>query len=66
MVFYGEIILRCIRLNPAFWDGYNILQEPLHYDLYKTYLEANKFIDRIIAKLNSSGDEPLVKVAASY
>lgn len=65
-VSYGEIILRCIRLNPTFWDGYNILQELLHYDLYETYSEANKFISRIIAKLNSSGDELLERVAMTY
>lgn len=63
---YGEIILRCIRLNPAFWDGYNILQEVLHYDLYDTYTEAEKFVKRIVAKLNTTGDELLLKVAASY
>jgi len=63
---YGEIILRCIKLNPSFWDGYNILQELIHYDMYSTYTEAERFIDRIIAKLNSSGDELLIKVAESY
>ena len=65
-VSYGEIILRCIKMNPAFWDGYNILQELIHYDLYRSYKEANDFMDRIIAKLNSSGDELLIKVADSY
>lgn len=63
---YGEIIFRCIKTNYAFWDGYNILQELLHYDLYETYSEAERFLNRIIAKLNSSGDELLGKVAISY
>lgn len=65
-VTYGEIILRCIKINPYFWDGYSILQELLHYDLYRTYSEAEKFINRIIAKLNSSGDELLIKTADTY
>lgn len=63
---YGEIILRCIKTNYSFWDGYNILQELLHYDLYESYTEAERFINRIIAKLNGSGDELLMKVATSY
>ena len=63
---YGEIILRCIKMNPVFWDGYNVLQELLHYDKYETFTEADKFMNRIIAKLNSSGDELLRKVATTY
>ena len=65
-VSYGEIILRCLKINPTFWDGYSILQELLHYDKYETYTEAERFLNRIIAKLNSSGDELLMRVAASY
>lgn len=65
-ISYGEIILRCIKLNPVFWDGYNVLQELLHYDKYETWTEANNFMDRIISKLKSSGDELLEKVADSY
>lgn len=63
---YGEIILRCLKMNMAFWDGYNALQELLHYDKYETWTEANSFMDRIISKLKSSGDELLEKVADSY
>lgn len=63
---YGEIILRCIRMNMVFWDGYNVLQELLHYDKYETWDEANKFMNRIIAKLNASGDELLGKIAITY
>ena len=65
-ISYGEIILRCIKMNYAFWDGYNTLQELLHYDKYETWSEADKFINRIIAKLSSSGDELLGKVANTY
>ena len=65
-ISYGEMILRCLKLNPTFWDGYNILQELLHYDKYESFTEANSFMDRIIAKLNGSGDELLCKVADSY
>ena len=63
---YGEIILRCLKMNSVFWDGYNILQELLHYDKHETWTDANKFIERIIAKLNSSGYELLEKAAETY
>lgn len=65
-IHYGDIIVRCLKLNPIFWDGYNILQELLHYDRYDTYSDADKFMNRIIAKLNCSGNELLEKVAESY
>ncbi len=45
---------------------YHALQELLHYDKYETWTEANNFMDRIISKLKSSGDELLKKVADSY
>jgi len=63
---YGEIILRCLKLNQTFWDGYDILQELIHYDLYANYTDAQRFLNRIISKLNSTGDELLIKVADSY
>ena len=63
---YGEIITRCLKRNMVFWDGYNILQELLRYDKYESWTDANKFMDRIVAKLNSSGYELLDKVADSY
>ncbi len=63
---YGEIILRCLKMNLVFWDGYDALQELLIYDKYESYSEAERFMIRIIAKLTSSGDELLVKVAESY
>jgi len=65
-ISYGDIILRCLKLNPIFWDGYDILQELLHYDRYDTYSEADRFMNRIIAKLNSTCDELLIKTAESY
>ena len=55
-------ILRYLKLNTVFWDGYNILQELLHYDKYETYSDAERFLDRVI----SSNDELLFKVASSY
>ena len=63
---YSEIILRCLKKNIDFWDGYTVLQELLHYDRYDTFTEAMKFIERIIAKLTSSGNDLLCKVAESY
>lgn len=59
-------ILRYLKLNTIFWDGYNILQELLHYDKYETYSDAERFLDRIISKLIASNDELLFKVASSY
>ena len=53
-------------MNHVFWDGYNILQELLHYDKYKSYSESNDFMDRIINKLYLSCDELLGKIADSY
>jgi transposase len=63
---YGDIILECVKKNLVFWDGYNVLQELLHYDKYETYGEADKFMDRIIEKLNLTEDELLKKVASTY
>ena len=63
---YGELIYRCLKCNMNFWDGYNVMQELLHYDKYETYGEAEKFMNRIIAKLNASRDELLCKVAETY
>lgn len=42
------------------------MQELLHYDDYKSYKEADKFMDHIIARLTSTGNEILCKVADSY
>lgn len=63
---YGELILRCLKKDPDFWDGYNVMQELLHYDKYETYGEADNFMNRIITKLNASGNELLCKVANTY
>jgi transposase len=63
---YGEIITNCLKLNQVFWDGYDLLQELLHYDKYESYAEANDFMEHIISKLRLTGDELLNKVADSY
>lgn len=63
---YGELIYRCLKYNMDFWDGYNVMQELLHYDKYETYGEAERFMNRIIAKLNASGNDLLCKVAETY
>ena len=63
---YDELIFRCVKQNMDFWDGYNIMQELYRYDKYERYGEAERFMDRIIAKLTSSGNELLCKVAESY
>lgn len=65
-ITYGEIIQKCLELNTSFWDGYNALQELIHYDKYETYDEAEKFMNRIINKLTLTNDELLIKVAESY
>lgn len=63
---YGQIILKCLSLNNAFWNGYNVLQELIQYDKYETYTEAEKFMNRIINRLEATNDEGLLQVAASY
>lgn len=63
---YDELILGCVKQNMDFWDGYNVMQELYRYDKYERYGEAERFMDRIIAKLTSSGNELLCKVAESY
>ena len=65
-ISYGDIIIRCLKKNQIFYDGYAVLQNLLRYDKYERYEEAERFINWIIAKLNSSGDELLMKVADSY
>lgn len=63
---YEDIMLSCLKLNYSFWDGYSILQEMIHYTKWETYTESEKFMNRIIDKLNLSGDELLQNVAKSY
>lgn len=63
---YGDIILRCLKMNIVFWDGYNVLQELLHYNKYYNYSETEDFINRIINKLILSNDELLENVAKTY
>lgn len=64
---YGDIILRCLKMNIVFWDGYNILQELLHYNkYYYSYSETEDFINRIINKLTLSNDELLENIAKTY
>ncbi len=63
---YQDIILRCLKLNITFWDGYSIMQELLKYSYKETWTDALNFIDRIIDKLYLSNDELLIKVAATY
>ena len=64
---YGDIILRCLKMNIVFWDGYNILQELLHYNkYYHSYSETEDFINRIINKLTLSNDELLENIAKTY
>lgn len=65
-VSYGDIIIRCLKKNQIFYDGYSVLQNLLRYEKHDDYQESERFINWIIAKLNSSGDEKLMKVADSY
>lgn len=65
-VSYGDMIINCIKMNHAFWDGYNILQDLFTYKYYESYKETERFIDWIISRLIGSGDELLIKVAKTY
>lgn len=63
---YGNMISKCLKLNMVFWDGYDVLQEFYRYNQHETYTDAEKFINRIIAKLNTSGDELLEKSGQTF
>lgn len=65
-ISYGDIIMRCVKKNNAFWDGYNILQDLFTYKHYESYEDAERFINWIISRLKGSGDELLIKVGKTY
>lgn len=65
-ISYGEIIFRYLKISPIFWDGYSILQELIDYNKYETFTNTDRIMNRIIAKLNTSGEELLMKVADSF
>lgn len=65
-ISYDQIIVRCLKLNMKFWDGYSVLQDLLHYDKYETYTDAESFMNRIINKLELSCDDLLIAVAKSF
>ena len=62
----GKIILNCLKLNMTLWDGYRILQDLLQYSNQTTFTDAANFIERIIHKLELTGEELYEKVAQSY
>lgn len=37
-----------------------------YYDKYEAYLEADRFLDRLVSKSIASDDELLIKAASSY
>lgn len=57
---------KCLKLNPVFWDAYACLQELLKYPKYPTFTEGINFVKRIVNKLRSSCDENLDRVARTY
>lgn len=62
----SKIILNCLKLNMTLWDGYRILQDLLQYSNQTTFTDATNFIERIIHKLELTGEELYEKVAQSY
>ena len=63
---YANIFNRCLNVNSTLCEGYNILQELLNYSDYYTFEEALNFVNRIVNKLQLTGNELLKKVAKSY
>jgi len=65
-ITYSYLILECNKTYEPLWNAYNCLQELYKYHLYEKRDDAQKFLNRLIAKLNSSGDDLLDMVATTY
>lgn len=66
MIHYTDLIFRCIQLRFDLWEGYECLQELFKYSKYYTYEESLNFVNRIIDKLEKTGNELLISVARTY
>ena len=63
---YQEMVAECIKLDQDFWEGWNVLQDILHYKWYGTYDESLSFIIHMSERLKNTGNDTLKKVGQSY
>ena len=63
---YDTMVTTCIKLDPDFWEGWNVLQDIYHYKWYGTYDESLAFIVHMSERLKGTGNETLQKVGKSY
>ena len=63
---YQEMVVECIKLDQDFWEGWNVLQDMLHYKWYGTYDESLSFIIHMSERLKNTGNDTLKKVGQSY
>ena len=63
---YCDMVTDCVKLDEDFWEGWNVLQDLLHYRWYGTYEESLLFIDNISKRLKGTNNDILQKVGQSY
>ena len=64
---YDDLVFRCVLKNKDLLEAYNILQDFYHYNEYfYTFTEALDFVDRMIERLNLTGNTYLIDVANTY
>ena len=63
---YCDMVTDCVKLDEDFWEGWNVLQDLLHYRWYGTYDESLLFIENISKRLKDTNNELLQKVGQSY
>ena len=64
---YDDLVFRCVLKNKDLLEAYNILQDFYHYNEYfYSFMEALDFVDRMIERLNLTGNEYLIDVANTY
>lgn len=63
---YQEMVTECIKLDQDFWEGWNVLQDILHYKWYGTYDESLSFIIHMSERLKNTENDTLKKVGQSY
>ena len=64
---YDDLVFRCVLKDSDLLEAYNILQDFYHYNEYfYTFTEALDFVDRMVERLNLTGNEYLIDVAHTY
>lgn len=63
---YSEMVTDCIKLDPDLWEGWNILQDLLHYKWYGSYEESLGYVIHISERLKDTENDTLKKVGQSY